>query len=381
MSGTDSKDGARVDLPRSSKRFGPDSSHGRSNPFNAMSPMSAGVSSPSTNASSAFGLGTGAFASFGAPKTPGGSTDVKTPGEKRDLSDLDDASAKALASSAGEHQLKSTWIVWYRPPTPKYSDYEKSTVPLAAISSVESLWAVYTHLKRPSLLPTVSDYHIFKKGIRPVWEDEANKRGGKWIVRLKKGVADRYWEDLLLAMAGDQFAEAGDEVCGAVLSVRGGEDVLSVWTRIDGGRNIKIRYVSCQVLQSYKSGHGLLISCAEKRSSVCSHFPQIPTSSGRATTTVLPNARRSTKLARRKLQLQLPTLGPLLEPSGGAPAMTTRTRARGCKDPVPFSSIMALSPVQYSRPTKTKNLIFHALTHWDAFGSGGRWGIEANSAV
>ncbi|KAJ5280328.1 Eukaryotic translation initiation factor [Penicillium angulare] len=248
MSGTDGKDGARVDLPRSSKRFGPDSSHGRSNPFNAMSPMSTGVSSPSTNASSAFGLGSGAFASFGAPKTPGGSSEMlKTPGEKREfLGDHEDFSGvKGLVqdsvSGPGDHPLKSTWIVWYRPPTPKYSDYEKSTVPLASMFSVESFWAVYSHLKRPSLLPTVSDYHIFKKGIRPVWEDEANKRGGKWIVRLKKGVADRYWEDLLLAMVGDQFAEAGDEVCGAVLSVRGGEDVLSVWTRIDGGRNIKIR--------------------------------------------------------------------------------------------------------------------------------------------
>jgi translation initiation factor 4E len=208
--------------------------------------MSTGVSSPSTNASSAFGLGSGAFASFGAPKTPGGS-DLKTPGEKRDFSTEQEEAIRAKdmadshVSGPGENPLKSTWIVWYRPPTPKYSDYEKSTVPLASISSVESFWAVYSHLKRPSLLPTVSDYHIFKKGIRPVWEDEANKRGGKWIVRLKKGVADRYWEDLLLAMVGDQFAEAGDEVCGAVLSVRGGEDVLSVWTRIDGGRNIKIR--------------------------------------------------------------------------------------------------------------------------------------------
>lgn len=61
-------------------------------------------------------------------------------------------------------------------------------------------------------------------------------------MRLKKGVSDRYWEDLLFAIVGDQFAEAGEEVCGAVLSVRSGEDVLSVWTRIDGGRNIKIRY-------------------------------------------------------------------------------------------------------------------------------------------
>lgn len=131
--------------------------------------------------------------------------------------------------------------MWYRPPTSKYSDYEKSTIALALFSSVEAFWTVYSHLKRPSTLPSVSDYHIFKKGIRPVWEDDENKKGGKWIIRLKKGVSDRYWEDLLLAIVGDQFAEAGDEVCGAVLSVRSGEDVLSVWTRIDGGRNIKIR--------------------------------------------------------------------------------------------------------------------------------------------
>ncbi|KAL3478380.1 translation initiation factor eIF 4e-like domain-containing protein [Aspergillus californicus] len=247
MAGTDNKDnGVKVDLSRTSKRFGPDSSHGRSNPFNALSPLSAGVSSPSTNASSAFGLGSGAFASFGAPKTPGSSLDVKTPGERRDNPTDRVAISEGLRSKGSvpvlrEHPLRSTWIIWYRPPTPKYSDYEKSTAPLASISSVESFWAIYSHLKHPSLLPTVSDYHIFKKGIRPVWEDEANKKGGKWIMRLKKGVADRYWEDLLLAMVGDQFAEASDEVCGAVLSVRSGEDVLSVWTRIDGGRNIKIR--------------------------------------------------------------------------------------------------------------------------------------------
>ncbi|OJJ07973.1 hypothetical protein ASPVEDRAFT_378969 [Aspergillus versicolor CBS 583.65] len=245
MAGTDNKEGgARVDLSRTSKRFGPDSSHGRSNPFNALSPLSAGVSSPSTNASSAFGLGSGAFASFGAPKTPGGSSEVRTPGERpvdRAVLSAEGIKSKESLPALKEHALRSTWIIWYRPPTPKYSDYEKSTAPIASIYSVESFWSIYSHLKRPSLLPTVSDYHIFKKGIRPVWEDEANKKGGKWVVRLKKGVADRYWEDLLLAMIGDQFAEASDEVCGAVLSVRSGEDVLSVWTRIDGGRNIKIR--------------------------------------------------------------------------------------------------------------------------------------------
>ncbi|PGH27129.1 hypothetical protein AJ80_01085 [Polytolypa hystricis UAMH7299] len=262
MSGSEGRDG-KTDSPRGhSKRFGPDSSHGRSNPFNAISPLTTNVPSPSAGASSAFGLGSGAFASFGSAKTPksSGTFDLgisRTSGDKREGQGENDGAGERTVKSKGsysslttnafatpmlqEHPIKSTWIVWYRPPTPKYSDYEKSTIGLASISSVESFWTVYSHLKRPSLLPTVSDYHIFKKGIRPVWEDEANKKGGKWIVRLKKGVADRYWEDLLLAMVGDQFAEASDEVCGAVLSVRSGEDVLSVWTRIDGGRNIKIR--------------------------------------------------------------------------------------------------------------------------------------------
>jgi len=210
--------------------------------------------SPSAGASSAFGLGSGAFASFGSAKTPktpgaGGGFDFTSRERKEKDAEIPldnsepepSADSSVLPAAASGHQLRNTWNLFYRPPANKFSDYEKSTLRLASISSVESFWTIYSHLKRPSLLPTVSDYHIFKDGIRPVWEDEANKKGGKWIVRLKKGVADRYWEDLLLAIIGDQFLEAGEEVCGAVLSVRSGEDVLSVWTKIDGGRNIKIR--------------------------------------------------------------------------------------------------------------------------------------------
>jgi translation initiation factor 4E len=250
-----------------SKRFGGnESSHGKANLFN-VNTSSTAVTSPQSGASTAFGLGSGAFASFGAtktPKSPGNALEssnttvaVSSPSASNEKRDRDYAregtttklkpksSASSLSTvvphSGSEHPLKYTWVVWYRPPTSKYSDYEKSTIALVSFSTVEAFWSVYSHLKRPSSLPSVSDYHIFKKGIRPVWEDQENRRGGKFIVRLKKGVADRYWEDLLLAIAGDQFAEAGEEVCGAVLSVRGGEDVLSVWTRIDGGRNIKIR--------------------------------------------------------------------------------------------------------------------------------------------
>jgi translation initiation factor 4E len=148
------------------------------------------------------------------------------------------------AGAGSPWPLKYSWVIWYRPPTSKNSDYEKSTKPMCKISTAQQFWKVYFHLRRPSALPTVSDYHFFRDGIRPVWEDEENRRGGKWIIRLKRGVSDRYWEDLLMAMIGDQFAEAAEEVCGAVLSVRSGEDVFSIWTKNDGGRNIKIRWAA-----------------------------------------------------------------------------------------------------------------------------------------
>lgn len=50
-------------------------------------------------------------------------------------------------------------------------------------------------------------------------QDSANKNGGKWIVRLRKGLASRCWENMILAMLGEQFM-VGDEICGAVISVR-----------------------------------------------------------------------------------------------------------------------------------------------------------------
>jgi translation initiation factor 4E len=259
------------------KRFGGDSSHGGRNPFNGISPLTpGGLASPTTGGSSAFGLGSGAFASFGStgktPKTPGTAFDFKsttttstsnsrptTPADKKDkpvgriVNSARKESVSAsipedTMSSSGELDfkaswpLKNTWVVWFRSPTPKSSDYEKSIQPVFKFSTAQEFWKVFAHLKRPSSLPTVSDYNVFKQGIRPVWEDEENKRGGKWIMRLKKGVADHYWEWLLMAIVGDEFLSAGEEVCGIVLSVRSGEDVFSIWTKNDGGRNIKIRY-------------------------------------------------------------------------------------------------------------------------------------------
>ncbi|ORX47072.1 eukaryotic translation initiation factor 4E [Hesseltinella vesiculosa] len=150
-----------------------------------------------------------------------------------------------------QHALHYAWIVWFihRSPRTKITNYEDSMRKIASFSTVEEFWSVYTHLTRPNELPAISDYHLFKNGIRPMWEDPANVQGGKWIVRLKKGLASRYWEDLVLAMIGDQF-DVHNEICGAVLSIRNSEDIISIWNKSanNGKINLKIRDTMKRIL-------------------------------------------------------------------------------------------------------------------------------------
>ncbi|UNI18858.1 hypothetical protein JDV02_005098 [Purpureocillium takamizusanense] len=254
--------------PFSRRHGGDTSSHGgKASPFNT---PGAGLTSPTGGASSAFGLGSGAFASFGSAKTPktagnpfdsamgsavaksGAIKDGPRPvGRAPSMAAISETKASAPLRAAEVHPLKDAWSFWYRPPISKahgFIEYENTLHGIATVKTAEEFWEIYRHLKRPSTLPVVSDYHLFKKDIRPVWEDEVNRKGGKWVVRMKKGVADRYWEDLLLALVGDQFGDASEDVCGAVLSMRNGEDILSIWTRTDGGRVLKIREIMKHVL-------------------------------------------------------------------------------------------------------------------------------------
>jgi translation initiation factor 4E len=105
---------------------------------------------------------------------------------------------------------------------------------------VEGFWAHYCYLARPCELPAHCDIHVFKKGIKPMWEDDANKNGGKWMIRLKKGVSSRCWENLLLAILGEQFI-VGNEMCGVVISIRPTEDIISLWNRTASDNSITAR--------------------------------------------------------------------------------------------------------------------------------------------
>ncbi|KAF2352977.1 Translation Initiation factor eIF- 4e [Trinorchestia longiramus] len=79
---------------------------------------------------------------------------------------------------------------------------------------------------------------------------EGNVNGGRWKLWVRKGVIDRCWENLLLAVVGEQF-EVGDEICGIVMCIRNQEDTLAIWNKTASDQRIveSIRKKLVEVLQ------------------------------------------------------------------------------------------------------------------------------------
>ena len=56
--------------------------------------------------------------------------------------------------------------------------------------------SLYNNIKPPSWLGAGTDFHLFKKGIQPKWEDPQCVGGGKWTIwvpRNSKQQLDKFW--------------------------------------------------------------------------------------------------------------------------------------------------------------------------------------------
>ncbi|KAF7318049.1 hypothetical protein HMN09_00312600 [Mycena chlorophos] len=113
-------------------------------------------------------------------------------------------------------------------------DYEAGLTVVGEFSTVEEFCRYFNWLKPPSHLERNSNYHLFKSGIKPMWEDEANANGGKWVLTMKNNpqLLDRCWNWLAMALVGEELEEGQDLICGAVVSLRSKVDRIQVWTRI-----------------------------------------------------------------------------------------------------------------------------------------------------
>lgn len=136
-------------------------------------------------------------------------------------------------ATEGETKLNNQFTFWLtffnKSKDKQLEEFEDNLKPLGTFSTVEGFWDMYQHMKRPFALPRGSEFFLFKAGIRPLWEDQANTGGGRFFISVKRSMlANKIWEDLLLALL--LVDAAHNAINGVVLNVRTSEVFLSVWT-------------------------------------------------------------------------------------------------------------------------------------------------------
>lgn len=72
-------------------------------------------------------------------------------------------------------KLQHQYDVWFRgvnrgKAMPNSQNYDQNLKIVATFDTIQSFWSVYTHLVRPNELTGHSDLHVFKSGIKPLWE-------------------------------------------------------------------------------------------------------------------------------------------------------------------------------------------------------------------
>lgn len=63
-------------------------------------------------------------------------------------------------------------------------------------TNIHLIFSLFNNIVPASQLPLGSNYHLFKTGIEPKWEDTANSNGGKWTVQFpakQRASLDQLW--------------------------------------------------------------------------------------------------------------------------------------------------------------------------------------------
>ncbi|KAL0951103.1 hypothetical protein HGRIS_007840 [Hohenbuehelia grisea] len=196
-----------------------------------------------------------------------------------------------------KHPLYSSWTLWFDSPATKGRNLPQTPIsafpqtplpqtpgPAAAhgwmedikrvisFDSVEEFWGLYNNIVPPSQLPPKANYYLFKEGIIPAWEDDANKNGGKWSIQLPKdknrGNVDNFWLYTMLAAIGETFDPelttadpAGPPpeslITGVIVSTRPQFYRISIWTRLSpasGAEDDPLRQRIERIGRHFKTG-------------------------------------------------------------------------------------------------------------------------------
>jgi len=129
------------------------------------------------------------------------------------------------------YPLRHQWVLWHESGSSGATPNQRTEI--EEINTVQRFWQVFNNTPFSNLPP--NDWlHLFKKDVKPIWEDERNKNGGAWTFRVPKSQNHEFWKEILVMAIGEilqEVVEKGDDICGVSFSVRFNSHLILIWTR------------------------------------------------------------------------------------------------------------------------------------------------------
>ena len=149
-------------------------------------------------------------------------------------------------------KLQNKFSFWYRISDDLYQvqskqpidkkEYENQVKKIAEFETIEDFWAIFQHLRKPDSCKPGIEFQMFKDPVKPMWEDENNKNGGRISIKLRKEYTTIIWEEMIFALIGEVLPkEIKDEINGIVVTSRKEFNTLQIWIKsFDPKTNSKI---------------------------------------------------------------------------------------------------------------------------------------------
>ncbi|KIX08493.1 uncharacterized protein Z518_03149 [Rhinocladiella mackenziei CBS 650.93] len=126
------------------------------------------------------------------------------------------------------------WSVWHSKPGDR-NEY-LLTMLVDHVADIGAFYRIFNNVPWNGVKQRDS-IHIFRSGVKPLWEDPENRQGGRWLIRVRPeyGRDVRVWEEICLLCCGGELqaaiAQERDHVLGMSFSPRLYFTHISIWTK------------------------------------------------------------------------------------------------------------------------------------------------------
>lgn len=157
-----------------------------------------------------------------------------------------DESGNSL-SQVDEYVLNSVWNIWYhhQKNSWKLESYKK----IFNIKNIKDYWIFNNNF---DLFGGINSQHYFmmRNDIAPIWEDEQNKNGGCWSIKIPLEKSYELWVKLTMYIIGETLTSKSNLINGISICAKNNTtSVVKIW--INDNNHSSIQNLPVEILNEY----------------------------------------------------------------------------------------------------------------------------------